>query len=154
LEIVETIETLKGRGPEDVETLSVLLAARMVRLAGLAATVEEAAVKVRDALNSGRGLEKFRALIESQGGDPRAIDDYDCLPTAPYRAIVRADRAGYVQGFDALAVGRAACALGAGRDRVEDAVDRAVGALVLARPSAAVRSGDPLIELHYRDRSR
>jgi pyrimidine-nucleoside phosphorylase len=154
LEIVETIETLKGRGPEDVETLSVLLAARMMRLAGLAATVEEAAVKVRDALNSGRGLEKFRAVIEGQGGDPRVIDDHDCLPTAPYRAIVRADHAGYAQGFDALAVGRAACALGAGRDRVEDAVDPAVGALVLARPGAAVRSGDPLIELHYRDRSR
>jgi pyrimidine-nucleoside phosphorylase len=154
LEVIESIETLKGRGPEDVETLSVLLAARMVRLAGLAKTVEEAGIKVKEALNSGRGLEKFRAVVEGQGGDPRVIDDYTCLPAAPYRAELRADRTGYVHGFDALAVGRAACVLGAGRDRVEDTVDPGVGALVLVRPGHPVRTGDPLIELHYRDRSR
>src|SRR5262249_6038204 len=70
LEVIECVETLKGRGPADVERLSVLLAARMVLLAGVATTPEEAEGKVREALSSGRGLEKLRAVVEQQGGDP------------------------------------------------------------------------------------
>src|SRR3954454_3947259 len=76
LEVIESIETLKGRGPADVETLSVTLAARMVYLAGRVASPAEAEGQVRAALMSGRGVEKFRQIIARQGGDPRVIDDY------------------------------------------------------------------------------
>ena len=82
------------------------------------------------------------------------IDDYSRLPAAPHREIVRAERAGYCHGFEAERVGRAAVVLGAGRDRVEDGVDFAVGALVLAKRGEQVKAGDPLIELHYREASR
>ncbi len=151
LEVIEGAETLKGRGPKDVERLSVHLAARMVRLGGLAATVEEAEARVRTALNSGAGLEKFRAVIEQQGGDPHVLDDYARLPTAPRRDVLRADRAGYVDGFEAERLGRATVLLGAGRDRVEDTIDPAVGAVVLVQPGQQVKAGDALLELHYRD---
>jgi pyrimidine-nucleoside phosphorylase len=151
LEVIESLETLKGRGPKDVETLSVLLAAHMVELAGAAADLRDAEAKARAALASGRGLEKLRQVIERQGGDPKVVDDYSRLPAAPRREVLRAEREGHVQGFDALAVGRAAGALGAGRDRVEDKVDPAVGALVLVRPGEQVKAGEPLLELHYRD---
>jgi pyrimidine-nucleoside phosphorylase len=154
LEVIECGETLKGNGPKDMETLSVLLAARMVRLAGLAATDEEAEAQVRAALTSGRGLEKFRQIIVRQGGDPRVLDDAGRLPTAPRRELVRADRSGYVQGWDAERVGRATVALGAGRDRVEDPVDPAVGAVLLVRPGEQVWAGEPLLELHYGDPGR
>jgi pyrimidine-nucleoside phosphorylase len=154
LEVAECVAVLRGQGPEDVETLSLLLAARMVRLAGLAPTLHEAARLVRQALNSGRGLEKLRQIVERQGGDPNVIDDPSRLPAAPHSEVVQASRSGYCQGWDAERVGRAACVLGAGRDRVEDAVDPAVGALVLARPGDPVRAGDALLELHYRDPSR
>src|SRR5438034_9560128 len=70
LEVIECLETLKGRGPADLKTLSLLLAARMLHLGGMAATLEEAQSKIQDALASGRGLEKFRQIIEQQGGDP------------------------------------------------------------------------------------
>ena len=83
LEVIECIETLKGRGPKDLEELSVTLAARMVRLAGLAGTNAEAEEKVRSALQSGAGLEKFRRIVEQQGGDPRIVHDYDRLPRSP-----------------------------------------------------------------------
>src|SRR5207247_1660713 len=83
LEVIEAIETLKGRGPKDLTDLSVLLAARMVKLAGLAADDAEAETKVRAALDSGAGLEVFRKCIEQQGGDPRVVDDSRRLPTAP-----------------------------------------------------------------------
>src|SRR5438874_1171562 len=85
LEVIESIETLKGKGPADLEALSLTLAARMVRLGNAADSEDAAEEKVRQALASGRGLEKLRQIIEHQGGDPRVIDDYGCLPSAPER---------------------------------------------------------------------
>jgi pyrimidine-nucleoside phosphorylase len=99
-------------------------------------------------------VEKFREVIQQQGGDPRVVDDYSRMPAAPHREVVRAARAGFVHGFEAERVGRAAVLLGAGRDRVEDSVDPAVGSVVLVDRGAPVKTGDPLLELHYRDRSR
>jgi pyrimidine-nucleoside phosphorylase len=150
LEVIECIETLKGRGPGDVEELSVLLAARMLRLAGVAATNEEAERRVRDALRSGAGLEKWRQIVEAQGGDPRVVDDYQRLPLAPKRHLITAVRPGYLAALDAELVGRAAVVLGAGRSRVEDEVDPAVGAMIITRPGAAVAAGDPVVVLNYR----
>jgi pyrimidine-nucleoside phosphorylase len=154
LEVRECIDTLRGRGPKDLENLSVELAARMVRLGGLAADDGAATALVRDALTSGRGLAVFRRLVEQQGGDPRVVDDPSRLPTAQHREMFTAQRSGFVAIFDAEAIGRAAMALGAGRDRVEDAVDPAVGAVVHAGIGGHVRAGDPLVDLHYRDAAK
>jgi pyrimidine-nucleoside phosphorylase len=154
LEVIEAVETLKGRGPADLDELCIVLAAHMVHLAGLAATVDEAAGQVRAKLASGAGLEKLRRLIARQGGDVRVLDDYALLPQAPKKLVVEATHSGYVHGYDAERVGRATVLLGAGRDRAGDTIDPAVGAVVLARPGDAVGAGDPLLELHYRDESR
>jgi pyrimidine-nucleoside phosphorylase len=154
VEVIECLETLKGRGPKDLETLSVLLAARMVQLGGGAADDPEAETKVREALGSGRGLEKLRAVIAQQGGDPLVVDDYGRLPAAPHQAVVEASRSGYINALDAELIGRAAMALGAGRDRVEDIVDPAVGIIVWAKRGQQVRTGDRLAELHYHDAGR
>ena len=154
LEVIEALETLKGRGPADLESLSVTLAAHMVVLGGQAATLAEAETKVRAALSSGRGLEKFRAIVVHQGGDPRVVDDYSRLPAAPRHAVVKAERSGYVIGLHAEPIGRATMVLGAGRDRVEDAIDAGVGAILLKTPGDAVKAGEPLLELHYREPSR
>ncbi|HLJ94462.1 MAG TPA: thymidine phosphorylase [Gemmataceae bacterium] len=154
LEVTECLETLRGHGPSDLETLSVALAARMLRLGGAAQTDAEAEGKVRAALTSGRGLEKFREIISQQGGDARVVDDPRRLPSAPERTVFTASRSGYVSRLDAELVGRATMVLGAGRDRVEDVIDPAVGAMLLAKPGDAVRAGDGIVELHYRDPSR
>ncbi len=154
LEVIECIETLKGRGPDDLESLSVSLAARMVLLAGLASTVEEAEQRVRAALSSGAGVQKLGQVIARQGGDPRVIDDYDRLPSAAGHRLIVADRAGYLTDLDAERVGRATLLLGAGRDSVEDRVDPSVGAMVLAKPGQRIKSGEPVMELHYRDETR
>ena len=153
LEVIECVETLKGRGPKDVEELSVLLAARMVWMAGLADTEHEAEARVRRALTSGAGVEKWREIVAQQGGDPRTVDDYSLMPSVPARHVVAAERDGYLSALDAELVGRATVALGAGRARVEDAVDAAVGALVLAHPGDRVEKGQPIVELHYRRES-
>jgi pyrimidine-nucleoside phosphorylase len=151
LEVLEAIETLKGRGPKDLEALSVLLASKMVRLAGLAGDDVEAEAKVRKALTSGAGLEKFRQIIKCQGGDPRALDDPALLVTAPRRKTITADRAGFVTQMDAEKVGVAAMLLGAGRQRAEDSVDHAVGLIIHAKPGEALNPGQALFTVHYRD---
>ena len=151
LEIIESIETLKGNGPAELASLSVEFAARMLVLSGLEPDVARAEVRVRTALSSGAGLEKFREIIANQGGDPRVIDDYGRLPSAPDRDVVAASRDGVVVAMRAEAVGRAAVGLGAGRDRLDAAVDPAVGFLIVAPVGTRVQAGDPIIEIHHRN---
>lgn len=154
LEVQECIDVLKGGGPADVRDLSVELAARMVRLAKLTPSLDEARGKINTALTSGRGLELFRKLIEEQGGDPAVIDDPKRLPAAPHQTMITADRTGVVTKLDAESLGHAACVLGAGRERTDDQVDPAVGAILQVRVGDEIKSGDPLVEVHYRDASR
>ncbi len=149
-EVIESIETLKGSGPAELEQLSVLLAARMLVVAGVARDEADAEARVRAAITSGTGVEKLRQIIEHQGGDPRVIDDYARLPSAPDVEVVTAPRSGFVTGLEAENVGRAAVALGAGRERLEDVIDHGVGITVLAAPGIEVRSGDAVLQIRHR----
>jgi pyrimidine-nucleoside phosphorylase len=151
LEVVECVETLKGQGPKDLEDLSVMLAARMIRLAGVVKSDEDAEKCVRSALSSGAGLEKFRRIVEQQGGDARIVEDYARLPQAPRQSTVPADRDGYVTDLDAEKIGVGAMRLGAGRNRAEEPIDPAVGVVVRAPVGARVQAGDAVLEVHYRD---
>jgi thymidine phosphorylase len=110
--------------------------------------------RIREAIASGAGLERFRRIIEQQGGDPNVVDDYGRLPTAPERHLVEALRPGYLTSLDAELIGRASVVLGAGRDRVGQPIDPAVGIMVLRKPGDELRAGDPVLDLYYRDRSR
>jgi pyrimidine-nucleoside phosphorylase len=151
-EVVESLETLKGNGPADLEQLSVLFASRMLVAAGLATGDEAAEARVRGALASGAGLDKLRQIIENQGGDPRVVDDYTRLPGTPDRAFVQSPGTGYLDALEAEMVGRAAVALGAGRNRIDDAIDHGVGVTVLVPPGGAVKAGDRILEIHHRNR--
>jgi pyrimidine-nucleoside phosphorylase len=154
LEVIECIEVLKGRGPKDLVDVSVELTARMLVVGGAAPTRAAGEVLVRDAIASGEGLERFRRIIEHQGGDPRVLDDYGRLPFAPARHVVTAPRSGYVTYIDAELVGRASVLLGAGRDTVEAAVDPGVGIMIVATEGDAVSAGDAVFEVHHRDRAK
>jgi pyrimidine-nucleoside phosphorylase len=154
LEVIECLDVLKGGGPHDLIEVSTELAARMLLLAGVAADRADAEQQVVNAIASGAGLERFRRIVEQQGGDPHVVDDYRRLPSAPGRHVVPAPRSGFVVRLDAELVGRASVALGAGRDRVEDSVDPAVGVVVIAKPGDEVGEGDAIVELHYRDEAR
>jgi pyrimidine-nucleoside phosphorylase len=154
LEVIESLEVLKGRGPAALVDLSVELSARMLLLAGLAADRVDAERRVRHAIASGDALARFQSIVESQGGDPRVVDDYGRLPTATGQHQVAAGRAGYITGLDAELIGRASVALGAGRDRVDDAVDPGVGITVVAGIGHRVASGDAVLTLHHRTEAR
>ena len=149
-EVVESIEVLKGRGPADTRELSVLLAARMLVRGGVEREEAQAVARVEEAIASGAGLDVFRRVIENQGGDPRVLDDYGLLPSAPDESTVAAPRGGFVAGLEAESIGRAAVALGAGRARLEDVVDHGVGIRVVAPLGTEVREGDAVLVVNHR----
>ena len=106
---------------------------------------------MQSALDSGQALDRFARLVERQGGDPRIVEDNRRLPTAPLRHTVHARRGGFVTRTRAEALGRASNLLGAGRTKVDDAVDYAVGLVLLVKPGERVQEGDPLMDVHHRN---
>jgi pyrimidine-nucleoside phosphorylase len=153
LEVVECIETLKGRGPKDLESLSLELAAWMLHLGGLG-SLDGARMKVRDALHSGAGLRKLEEIIEAQGGDPRVCGDLSLLPRASEEVPLRAPRDGRVSRIACHAVGQAAMLLGAGRETVDSRIDPAVGLVLHKKVGDLVIEGEPLLTLHVNDKGR
>jgi pyrimidine-nucleoside phosphorylase len=151
LEVRECLDVLRGGGPDDLVELSVELAAVMLRLGERAASLDEARTRARATLQDGTALEVFRAIVQRQGGDVRAVDDPARLPAAPRVDIVTAPVDGYVTSLHAGLLGRASTQLGAGRARVEDLVDPAVGLVVRAPLGARVTAGAPILEVHSRD---
>ena len=147
LEIEECIDVLAGRGPSDVVELCVALAARMLRLAG-GGDEHATNARVRDVLASGAALEKFRQVVENQGGDPRIVDDCTRLPQVPASGSFTAPRAGFVGTMHADLIGRASMLLGAGRERLDSAIDPGAGLRLLSKPGDPVDAGDAIVELH------
>jgi pyrimidine-nucleoside phosphorylase/thymidine phosphorylase len=153
LEVAEAVELLRGGGPPDLREVTVELTAEMLVLGGAASDRAEARARVAGAIADGRGLAKLEEIVRAQGGDPRALHDPERLPRAPRTYEVGAEAAGIIQAVDAEALGLAAVALGAGRARVEDRVDPAVGLLVHRRIGDRVEPGEPLCTVHEGDRS-
>ena len=154
VEVIEAIETLKGRGPDDTERLSVFLTARMLVIGGVAPTHEDAERRVRGAIASGDGLECLRRIIDAQGGDARVIDDYGVFAPAAHQLTVPAPGSGRLACLNAGEIGRAAVALGAGRDRADAPVDPSAGIEILLDSGADVRAGEAVLVVSGSDRSR
>jgi pyrimidine-nucleoside phosphorylase len=154
LEVREAIDTLCGRGPAELERLSLRLGEEMLRCAGVPGDAKAHRSALRQAIDGGGALEAFRRLVEAQGGDPRVCDDPDRLPAAPIRREVSSPRGGRVAAIDALAVGLAAKALGAGRDRKQDPIDYSVGIVLQKKVGDEVGAGEPLAVVHAPDADR
>lgn len=148
LEVIEAIETLKGRGPADLTELSVELAAYMLLLAQPSSEFDEARQKIRELIASGAGLEKFREVIELQGGNPGVIDFYSELPLARLRRAVGAPRDGCITQINTEQIGRAVMEMGGGRARVDSKIDHGVGIELCAKLGDWVKAGDPLCFIH------
>ncbi|HVU35228.1 MAG TPA: thymidine phosphorylase [Opitutaceae bacterium] len=152
LEVVESIECLRGRGPTDTMEVTYALGEQMLVLAGAAASTAEARRKLEDAVTTGAALSKFRELIAAQGGDAAVVDEPSRLPRAAFREPIRASRSGVVTEVDAMTVALAALRLGAGRAKAEDGIDPAVGITELAKIGERVESGGVLAVVHANDR--
>ena len=145
---------MRGQGPADLMEVTMALTVPLLLLGGVAKTPADARKLAQDAIDSGAALEKFRRIIEAQGGDPRVVDDVSRLPHVKQRHLVQATRSGYLARMDAELIGRASVVLGAGRDRVEDAVDPAVGIMVHKKPGAKIAAGETVLDVIYRDTSK
>ena len=151
LEIIECLDVLRGEGPPDVAALACRLASRMLVVAGVHRLEPDASEAVAYALSSGKALERFRRMIEHQGGNPRVVDDPSRLPSATGTRSFHADRSGFVARVSAEAIGRASNVLGAGRDKVGESVDHGVGLVMRVKTGDRVAAGDTLLDLHHRD---
>jgi pyrimidine-nucleoside phosphorylase len=149
LEVMEVSQTLQKAGPADLTRLSLELAARMIHLGKKAETLDEARKIAEDKLMDGSAFQKFRQVVEAQGGNAQALDRFDLLPNATGMREVVTPRAGFVSAIMAEDIGRASQMMGAGRARREDAIDPAVGVILEVKVGEKVDAGSVLCRLYY-----
>ena len=148
LEIKEAIDTLVGKGPEDLQELCLVLGSHMVVLAEKAKTLDEARKMLVDVIENGKALETFKVFLASQGGNTKVIDDPSKLPTATYSIEVKAERSGYVSEIIADKIGTAAMVLGAGRVTKDSVIDLAVGLVLNKKVGDFVDKGQSIVTIH------
>ncbi len=154
LEVMEVSQTLLNAGPPDLTRLSLELAARMIFLAKLTETLEDAREVAQARLLDGSGFKKLRDVIAAQGGDPLVLDRFDMLPNATGAMEITAPRAGYVSAIDAEEIGLASAMIGAGRDTKEDTIDPAVGVILQVKAGERVDEGGVLCRIYYTKEDR
>ena len=150
LEVKEAIEVLSGKVRGDLLEVALLLGSHMLVLGGRTASTQEARALLLQALESGAGLEKLRAMITAQGGDSSCVDDVKLLPQPALIREVKAGREGYIAAMDTEALGYAAQAMGAGRVQKTDVIDYAVGYILPVRIGDRVEAGTTLCTLYAR----
>lgn len=153
LEVIESIECLKGRGPEDLMEVTYALTAEMLVLGGVAKARDAAQDMMETAISDGSAFSAFRDLVAAQGGDLAALDDYDRLPQAGQvdKVLYEGESPAYLTKLDALTVGEAARVLGAGRANAESKIDLAVGIVLRKKLGDPVAPGEVVAEIHYND---
>ena len=151
LEVKESIDALRGSGPDDLMEVTYALGAEMLMLAGVAASAADAWKMMRGSIESGKALEKFGEIIDAQGGDANIIDDYDVLPSAPLKADYVAGKDAVVQEVAPRTVGHGVIALRGGRRTMDDKIDPSVGFVITAKPGDTVTRGQSLATIHALD---
>lgn len=144
LEVKEAIDTLSGKGPEDLTELCLLLGSQMVVVGGKASSLDEARKMLEGVIADGSALEIFKQFIEWQGGNGHVVDQPELLPQATYTFEIEAPRSGYVSYMEADEIGTAAMLLGAGRATKESEIDLAVGIVLNKKVGDAVEQGESL----------
>jgi len=152
LEVEEVVATLSGHGPEDLTGVCIELASYMLLLAGAAGDVADCRVLAKDAIGSGRALEKLGAMVKAQGGDASLLKDG--FPKASVISPFKAAASGYITSMNAESCGMASLALGAGRVRKEDNIDYSAGIVLQKKTGDKVAAGEPLAFLHTSETAR
>jgi pyrimidine-nucleoside phosphorylase len=154
LEVKEAITLLKGGGPEDMKELVLKLGMEIVRLAGVAGSTLSAKQTVQRHLSDGSALEKFKELVQAQGGDVSYIDHPEKFPQAKHIRKLPAPKRGYVHTINAAMIARGVHLLGAGRQFSHDKIDYAVGVSEIKKVGTQVKQGEPLMMIHYDDEAK
>ena len=153
LEVMEAIDTLQGNGPEDFREHCLQVAAQMLVLGKRARDRNEGRQLAEMAISEERAIEKFRTLVEAQGGDIAYVDNPERFPKAKYIEVVESPESGYIEQVQARVIGEAAVALGAGRAKKGDPVDHSVGFVIHHKVGDKVEKGQPLFTVHANNES-
>ena len=151
LEIMEVAQTLQNQGPPDLTGLATEIAARMIYLGKSDVSIDTARSIAQQHLGDGSAFDLLQTAITAQGGDANALIQFELLPNASGEHIITSPREGYISRINADDIGRAAAMLGAGRDRLGDPIDPAVGVILQAKVGDAVAAGSGLCALYYTD---
>jgi pyrimidine-nucleoside phosphorylase len=151
LEVAEAIETLHGGGPADFREHCLHISAHMLLLGKRAKDLDEGRRMAEQSIADGSAFEKFRVLVQAQGGDVSFVDDPDKFPKAKFVELVKAPRSGFISQVHARGVGEASVTLGAGRAKKGDPVDHAVGFVIHHKVGDQVEEGQPLFTIHAND---
>lgn len=154
MEVIEAIETLKNRGPEDITELSLELAGMMIYAGEKAVTPEEGRKMAKEALVSGAGLDKMRLFIDGQGGNAKVIDDYGLFGSAEFKMEVTAEKSGFISKLHAKQVGMASQHAGAGRASKEDEIDMTAGIYLDKKAGDTVSAGETMATVYGNEESR
>lgn len=154
LEVKEAIDTLKGKGPQDLLELCLTMGSMMLLLARKASTVEQAREMLVRTIEDGSAIRKLKEFIAAQGGDVEQVENPELLPKAGHIVEVKSDRAGYVTKIHAQNIGLIAMELGAGRATKEDVIDLAVGVVLNKKRGDVVAVGDTIAYIHANDETR
>lgn len=153
LEIIETIEFLKGNTCSDLEEITYKLAAISVLKMGLAKNETEAIAKIKTVIENGLALEKFKVLLEKQDGNSKIISNYELLPQSKNKIEIKSKNSGFISSINALSIAKASKLLGAGRDKKTDNIDYSVGVYLNKKTEEYVETGDILATLHFNNKS-
>lgn len=151
LEVKEAIETLQGRGPEDVKCLCLQVAAAMLELGGKCENSDQALAMAEESLRQGRAYQKLLSMVAQQGGEVRYVEDPSLFAEAEVVQVVRAPQSGFIGAIQTEEIGRVAQLLGAGRSRKEDTIDPRVGLMMDRKLGDAVEAGEALCHLYARN---
>ena len=154
IEVREAIDTLNGKGPADFTELVYALATKMLILGEKAKTEEEALDMIKNAVTSGKALEKLASFIKAQGGNPDQVYDPSLLRVSDSVMVLKADASGFVDRITCDKVGVACMMLGGGRASKEDTIDLSVGIKLLKKKGDEVKEGDDLAMIYYSDEKK
>ena len=154
VEIIETIQALKGSGPDDLMRETIELSALMLTLSGRCKSRVQAVKMLNEKIVSGEALEKFREMVRLHGGKTAFIENHSLLPKAKYSKDLFSHKSGYVSEVDANLVGRACLVLGAGRSKTTDTIDHASGITDIVKIGDRIGKGTRLLTLFSNDRKK
>ena len=154
LEIIETIECLKGNMPEDIKEIVTTIGSYIIKLAGQGDNLEENKVKILENIKNGKAYNKFLELVQNQGGDIEYIRNTEKFEKAKYILPVISTEDGYISSLNAESVGKISVYLGAGRIKKEDNIDKSVGIVLNKKVADKVKEGDVLAFIYANDEEK
>jgi len=148
LEVIEAINTLKGKGPKDLVEVTVKLVSKILIKANLYKTEKEASLAILEHINNGSALQKLKEMIKYQKGDNSVVDNTNLFPKSRFVYEVKSKKEGYISRMDALKLGVASMHMGAGRLKKEDPINYNVGIVLNKKTNDYVKENEVLCYLH------